>query len=186
MVMVGLACLVLGMGMNTVAAFILVSVVGVPALTSHGVDVFVANMFVFYFALLSHITPPVCLAIFAGAQVAGANIWETAFVGVKMAVVAYLLPFLIVAEPGLLLLETPLGIIIGTLGVAVGSLFLIAAIQGWVLTQMTWLERLLSAAAGGCIIWPDLSVQAIGVVLAVVTGGVAMLRYRGSGRDQTT
>ena len=186
MLMVGLACLVLGMGMNTVAAFILVSVVGVPALTAHGVDIFVANMFVFYFALLSHITPPVCLAIFAGAQVAGANIWETAFIGVKMAVVAYLLPFLIVAEPGLLLLETPVGIILGTLAVAVGSLFLIAAIQGWALSRMTWPERILAAVAGGCIIWPDLRVQAIGVGIAAVTCGVTMLRYRSRGGEQPT
>lgn len=176
LVLVGLACIVLGMGMNTVAAFILVSVVGVPALTAQGVDPFVANMFVFYFALLSHITPPVCLAIFAGAQVAGANIWETAFVGMKMSAVPYLLPFLIVFSPSLLLLDTPASIALDTVAVAVGFLFVISGIQGWAFSRLNLIERTVVMLTGICLIWPAALVKGAGVALAV--GVVAYESYR--------
>ena len=182
--MVGVACLVLGMGMNTVAAFIIVSVVGVPALTAQGFDVFVANMFVFYFALLSHITPPVCLAIFAGAQIAGANIWETAFVGVKMAVVAYILPFLIVFAPGLLLIGAPHVIVLNTLAAAVGAGLLIVGIQGWTFHRMSWPDRLFAVVAGACIIWPDFRVQGVGVALGVAFCALTLYRYRAQSRQQ--
>ncbi len=185
LILVGIACLVLGMGMNTVAAFILVSVVGVPALTAHGVDPFVANMFVFYFALLSHITPPVCLAIFAGAQIAGANIWETAYMGVKMAVVAYLLPFLIVAAPGLLLFGSPYTIVVSVLTAAIGAAFLIVGIQGWSLFRIGWPERLFAFLIGACFIWPDVRIQGAGIALAVAFGGMTMLQYRKRRGQQT-
>jgi TRAP transporter 4TM/12TM fusion protein len=164
--LVGMSCIVLGMGMNTVAAFILVSVVGVPALTSQGVDPLVANMFVFYFALLSHITPPVCLAIFAGAQIAGANIWETAFVGMKMSAVPYVLPFLIVFTPSLLLIGTPQAIVLETATTAIGFLFVISGVQGWALYRLNWTERLVCFATGACFIWPILAVKGVGILFA--------------------
>ena len=174
--LVGLSCIVLGMGMNTVAAFILVSVVGVPALTAQGVDPFVANMFVFYFALLSHITPPVCLAIFAGAQVAGANIWETAFVGMKMSAVPYIMPFLIIFTPSLLLLDTPANIALDTVAVAIGFLFVISGVQGWALARLNMIERALFLLTGACLIWPVIIMKGAGVVLAV--GLLAYESYR--------
>ena len=159
MFLVGVACIVLGMGMSTVAAFILVSVVGTPALTAHGVDVMVANMFVFYFALLSHITPPVCLAIFAAAQIAGSNIWKTAFVGMKMSLVPYLLPFLVVLMPSLLLFGTYDIIILETVAAAVGLAFMISGIQGWALQRLNLVERTLYLIAGCLLVWPDLNLK---------------------------
>jgi TRAP transporter 4TM/12TM fusion protein len=176
--LVGLACIVLGMGMNTVAAFILVSVVGVPALTSQGVDPLVANMFVFYFALLSHITPPVCLAIFAGAQVANANIWETAFVGMKMSSVPYLLPFLIVFTPSLLLFGTAEVIALNAMAAAVGFGFIISGIQGWALYKLGLPERLLCFLVGGCFVWPAMEVKAVAVVLGAMTVTYAVLKSK--------
>ena len=176
--LVGLACMVLGMGMNTVAAFILVSVVGVPALTAQGVEPLVANMFVFYFALLSHITPPVCLAIFAGAQIANANVWETAFVGMKMSAVPYLLPFLIVFTPSLLLFGTAEVIALNTLAVAIGFAFIISGVQGWALYKVGLVERLLYFLVGGCFIWPTLEVKAAALVLGAVAVTYVVLRNK--------
>jgi TRAP-type uncharacterized transport system fused permease subunit len=175
--LIGFACIVLGMGMNTVAAFILVSVVGTPALTSQGVDPLVANMFVFYFALLSHITPPVCLAIFAGAQIAGANIWETAWVGVKMSAVPYVLPFLVIFSPSLLLMGTSQQIVVDTLFTAIGLLLIISAIQGWALCKLHVPVRLLSLGAGTCLIWPGVTVTTVGAALATVVVGHQALQY---------
>jgi TRAP transporter 4TM/12TM fusion protein len=176
--LVGLACMVLGMGMNTVAAFILVSVVGVPALTAQGIDPLVANMFVFYFALLSHITPPVCLAIFAGAQIANANVWETAFVGMKMSAVPYLLPFLIVFTPSLLLFGTAEVIALNTLAVAIGFAFIISGVQGWALYKVGLVERLLYFLVGGCFIWPTMEVKVAALVLGAIAVTYAVLRNK--------
>ena len=176
--LVGLSSIVLGMGMNTVAAFVLVSVVGVPALTAQGIDPLVANIFVFYFALLSHITPPVCLAIFAGAQIAGANIWETAYMGVKMSAVPYLLPFLVVFVPPLLLIGSPQEIFLETTAAMFGLLMLIAAVQGWVFRAVSWPGRLLMCAAGVCLLWPDAAVKSVGLILGVVVVTVQVMNRR--------
>jgi TRAP transporter 4TM/12TM fusion protein len=176
--LVGLASIVLGMGMNTVAAFLLVSVVGTPALTSQGIDPFVANMFVFYFALLSHITPPVCLAIFAGAQIAGANIWKTAFVGMKMSAVPYTLPFLVIFAPTLLLIGDPGRIIVDTVAISVGFLFLISAIQGWAMAPLSLISRLVYAIISVCLIWPSLTVKGVGIALAAVVVVMEIFKSR--------
>ena len=176
--LVGLSSIVLGMGMNTVAAFVLVSVVGVPALTAQGVDPLVANIFVFYFALLSHITPPVCLAIFAGAQIAGANIWETAYMGVKMSAVPYLLPFLVVFVPPLLLIGSPQEIFLETTAAMFGLLMLIAAVQGWVFRAVSWPGRVLMCAAGVCLLWPDPVVKGAGLILGVAMVAVLVVSRR--------
>jgi len=176
--LVGLACIVLGMGMNTVAAYLLVSVVGTPALTSQGIDPFVANMFVFYFALLSHITPPVCLAIFAGAQIAGAGIWETAFMGIKMSAVPYMLPFLIIFAPSLLLIGDPATIVLNTAAITVGFIFIISAIQGWAFAPLSLVTRLLYAITGACLIWPSLTVKAVGIVSAAVAIVLELVKRR--------
>ena len=176
--LVGLSSIVLGMGMNTVAAFVLVSVVGVPALTAQGVDPLVANIFVFYFALLSHITPPVCLAVFAGAQIAGANIWETAYMGVKMSAVPYLLPFLVVFVPPLLLIGSPQEIFLETTAAMFGLLMLIAAVQGWVFRAVSWPGRVLMCAAGACLLWPDPAVKGAGLILGVAMVAVLVVSRR--------
>ena len=169
--LVGLSSIVLGMGMNTVAAFVLVSVVGVPALTKQGVDPFVANVFVFYFALLSHITPPVCLAIFAGAQIAKANTWETAFMGVKMSVVPYLLPFLVVFVPPLLLIGSAQAIVVQTAAAAIGLLLIISAVQGWCLRAIGAVSRLLMLAGGLALLWPNDTIKLAGLAIAVAILG---------------
>jgi TRAP-type uncharacterized transport system fused permease subunit len=135
-------------------------------------------MFVFYFALLSHITPPVCLAIFAGAQIAGANIWETAFVGMKMSVVPYLLPFLIIFAPSLLLIGDPVTIIVNTTATTIGFLFLISAIQGWALTPLNMLNRVLYAAVGICLLWPSLPVKSAGIILAAIAVVLGLIQNR--------
>jgi TRAP transporter 4TM/12TM fusion protein len=169
LLLIGVASIVLGTGMNTVAAFILVSVVAVPALQAQGVDRFLGNMFVFYFSLLAHITPPVCLAVFAGAAIARANPWETAFVAVRLGVVAYLLPFLVVFSPGLLLMGTTQEIVLDVLTTAAGAMLLIAAIQGWMFLRMGIFERLLATAAALGLLWPTMTGMSIGFLLGVAT-----------------
>ena len=182
LVLVGVSCIVLGMGMNTVAAFILVSVIGVPVLTRLGIEPFVANMFVFYFALLSHITPPVCLAIFAGAHIAGANVWETSLMGVKMGAVTYLLPFLIVYTPALLLVGDASAIAVSFVSGVAGLAMLVCAIQGWLRQRLVPWQRGALLAAGLALIWTDPAVKLAGAALGLVVLAPAVLPGRNTMR----
>jgi TRAP-type uncharacterized transport system fused permease subunit len=168
LVFIGLSCVILGMGMNTTASYILVSVIGVPALTSQGVDIMVANFYVFYFSLTSMITPPVCLATIAGAQVAGANVWKTSILAVKMGVMAYLLPFLIIYAPALVLKGTTGEIIYAVTTTGVGVCLLISGIQGWLIDQQRLPERITCILAGLGLIWPLGAIKTVGIVLAIL------------------
>ena len=96
------ASTVLGMGLPTVAAYIVVGVLAVPALTQMGADPVQAHFFVLYFSILSALTPPVALAALAGAQLAEANYFKTAWVALKYGLIAFVVPFLFVYNPGLL------------------------------------------------------------------------------------
>ena len=173
-----LSWLVLGTGMNTVADFILVSVVAVPALTMLGIHPLIANMFVFYSALLSHITPPVCLGVFAAAALADADPWKTAAEALKMGVVAYLLPFLIALSPALLMIGTPADVVITIVLNLIGGMFIIAGVQGWLLSKPSVIERALAIAAGVGLILPMLEAKAVGAGLAVLVLGLAVALRR--------
>ena len=173
-----LACLILGMGMNTVAAFMLVSVIGVPALLEIGVDRLTAHMFVFYAALLSHITPPVCLAVFAAAQIAGANIWATAFTAMKMGLVAYLMPFLIVGSPSLLGGEAEVFRLVPVLGSFAGALLIASGVQGWMFARLGLVERLLFGLGGALLIVPSPELRLVGLAIALAGGCVSLVLRR--------
>lgn len=164
---VGLACIFLGMGMNTVAAFVLVSVVAVPALTMQGVNDLVANMFVFYFALLSHVTPPVCLAVYAAAAIAETSPWQTAWEGIKLGFISYLLPFLIVIAPPLLLIGTPWLIAKAIVTSLAGAAMLITAAQGWMFARTSLPERALATVSGALLLWINPWLELTGAILAI-------------------
>ncbi|MEC9345431.1 MAG: TRAP transporter fused permease subunit [Pseudomonadota bacterium] len=178
LVCIVLACLVLGMGMNTVAAFLLVSVIGVPALMETGMDRLTANMFVFYAALLSHITPPVCLAVFAAAQIAGAGIWRTAGTAMKMGVVAYLMPFLIAGSPSLLLGTANVFHLVPVLAAFAGSLLIASAAQGWMFTRIGLTERVLFGLGGVLLIIPEPNVRLAGLLLVLAGGAIGLVSRR--------
>ncbi|MCE8023303.1 MULTISPECIES: TRAP transporter permease [Halomonadaceae] len=98
---VGGVCLILGMGIPTTAAYVLVASVLAPALTSIGVEPLIAHLFVFYFATLSVITPPVCVAVFVAAGIAGTNWLPAAVEAVRLAAAIYVIPFLLLIYPAL-------------------------------------------------------------------------------------
>jgi TRAP transporter 4TM/12TM fusion protein len=97
------ACIVLGMGMPTTVVYVMLAVMVAPALVQVGVPPLAAHLFVFYFGMLSMITPPVCMATIAGAAMAQAPFWRTAVIGMRLGAVAYIVPFFMVFHPALLL-----------------------------------------------------------------------------------
>lgn len=102
--MTAFACLVLGMGMPTLPAYLIIVLVLGPVVKGLGVDTLAVHMFVFYFGVLSAITPPVAIGAFAAAPIAGASPMRTAFVAVRLAVIGFIIPFIFVYEPSLLLM----------------------------------------------------------------------------------
>jgi TRAP transporter 4TM/12TM fusion protein len=103
LIMTGAISIVLGMGMPTTAIYVVLSVVLAPALVNMGISPMAAHLFIFYFGLLSFLTPPVAVASYVAAGLAGSGMWETSWEGVKLATVAYLLPFLWVYNQALIL-----------------------------------------------------------------------------------
>lgn len=104
LVVTAFACLVLGMGMPTLPAYLIIVLVLGPVMTKLGADPLAVHMFVFYFGVLSAITPPVAIGAFAAAPIAGANPMRTAFVALRLALVGFIIPFIFIYEPSLLLI----------------------------------------------------------------------------------
>ena len=130
-------CIIVGLGLPTLAAYIVLSTLGVPALTSLGAPLLAAHMFVFYIAILSTITPPVCLACFVAGGIAGENPIKVSITSVGMAPFIYVIPFLFVFFPGLLIVDTPILTIVHHVIILV--LFIIPTIA---LSRRYWLMKL--------------------------------------------
>ena len=106
LILTGIIAIILGMGMPTAAVYIVLSVVLAPAVIEMGVPILAAHLYIFYFGLLSMITPPVAVASFVAAGIAGASLWRTSFTAIKLGIAAYFLPFLFVYNDSLLLKGT--------------------------------------------------------------------------------
>ena len=131
MLFAALVALVLGMGMPTTAAYAIAAAVIAPGLTKIGIPVLVAHMFVFYFAVVSAITPPVALASFAAAGMAQADPWKTSWTALKMGLATFLVPFMFFYSHVLLMQGPWLGIAPATISGAIGVWFLAGSTEGW-------------------------------------------------------
>lgn len=120
-ILIALASLILGMGVPVTAAYLITAVVAVPALTHFGVSPVAAHMIVYWLSQDSNITPPVCVAAFAGATIAGANMWKTAFASFIFAKYLYLAPFLFAYVPAFSLNDTPQNILIAFVLITIGT-----------------------------------------------------------------
>jgi len=169
LLLTAIAGIVLGMGMPTTPAYIVMVALLVPAIIKMGVATPAAHMFAFYFAILSAITPPVALAVFAAAGLAKANMWESGFAAMRAAAPAYIVPFMFVYEPSLLLImqdgtrwyEVGWSFVTAFIGVVAlaGSLF------GWLIAYATTLHRVLLFVAALCLIKPGLYTDLLGFAL---------------------
>ena len=153
-VIVGLVCLVMGMGLPTTAAYVLVAAVLAPAMIAVGIDPLAAHLFVFYFATISVITPPVCVAVFVGSGIAKTNWAPAAGEAVRLGAVTYLVPFLLLLHPGMMLDGGPVAV---AEALAAGLALVVAVpalLAGAPLTGSRPLDALICAAAIGLAIWP--------------------------------
>ncbi len=173
LLLTAIAGIVLGMGMPTTPAYIVMVSLLVPAIIKLGVDAPAAHMFALYFAILSAITPPVALAVFAAAGLAKANMWESGFAAMRAAAPAYIVPFMFVYEPSLLLIfkadTSWLNLIWSVVTALIGVIALSAGFFGWLIVYATVLHRALLLVAAGCLIKPGLWTDVAGFgLLALV------------------
>lgn len=144
----GAASFILGMGMPSVACYVLLAVLTAPALVELGIPALAAHMFIFYWGIVSNITPPVALAAYAAAPLAGADAWRVGWTSCRIAVMMYLVPFMFVFSPTLLLIGAPLKIALDTAIALIGVVFVMAGFVGHVFAHLRWLERSLLFLAG--------------------------------------
>ena len=169
-IVVALSCLVFGLGLPTSAAYFIVALFGAPALVELGVPLLAAHMFVFYFANLSAITPPVAVAALVGANIAEAKFWPTAFQAVRLGLPGFLLPFLFLFEPQILGLQGHLGHqLIAIVQALIATAALNFAIEGRIFGRISLVERfILFLAAFGLIYWLTwVELVSLAIILAI-------------------
>jgi len=168
MAFAAVVALVLGMGMPTTAAYAIAAAVIAPGLAKIGVPVLVAHMFVFYFAVLSAITPPVALASFAAAGMAQADPWKTSWIALKMGLATFIVPFMFYFSPVLLMQGTWGPIVQAAVSASVGVWFLASATEGWLgRAALAWPARLAVGVAALCLITPGTVTDLVGLAVGV-------------------
>jgi TRAP-type uncharacterized transport system fused permease subunit len=163
-----MAGIVLGMGMPTTPAYILMTALLVPAIVKLGIPIPAAHMFAFYFAILSAITPPVALAVYAAASLAKADLWKTGWAAVRIGAAGFVVPFMFVYEPALMLMVKPGEwhvAVLATLTATVGCVTLAAGLYGYLLRTCAWWERAVLIAAAFLLIKPGWLTDLIGLGL---------------------
>lgn len=148
LVLTMLASLVLGMGMPTLGAYIVLAVLVAPSLVQMGVDPLAAHLFIFYFGVISAITPPVCMAAFAAAAISGAHPMRTGVTAFRLGIAVFIVPFIMVYHPALVLNGSVFEIVRAAATALLGAGALAASLEGFILRPMGVVERCLAFAAG--------------------------------------
>ncbi len=175
--------LLLGLALPITASYIIAAVITAPALVKLGVPVPAAQMFIFYYALLSEVSPPTALSCFAVSAITGGNPYRTMWITWKYALPAFIVPFMFTLSPGgagLLLIGRPGEVALAVVTAVVGITALVAGAGGWLLHRARWPQRLLLVASGLLLIWGAAIADAIGLAgfaLALLWQGLE--RWRG-------
>lgn len=164
-----IASLILGMGSPTTANYVITSTIAAPAIILLGVPDLSAHLFVFYFGIIADITPPVALAAFAAAGVSGGEPIKTGIDSAKLAIAAFIIPYMFVLSPELLMIETTIVYLVWVVCTALGGMMIIGAgIIGFWFRKLYLSERILGIVGGLCLIYPEMITDIIGVSSFIV------------------
>lgn len=175
-----LVAMILGMGLPTSAAYVLASISAAPALTLVGISDLPAHLFVFYYGCMSTITPPVATGAYTAAGLSGGNPNKIGFLSMRLAVAGFIVPFIFIYTPDLLLgssINVP-AMLFAFVVTALGLIYLCAAIEGALLKPVARYMRVLFAVLALLLIWPNVAVSAIGLVIAVAVMVIAAVHNR--------
>ncbi len=166
LVLTMLCCIVLGMGVPTTANYCIMAATTAPILIRMGVPIMAAHFFVFYFGIVADITPPVALAAYAGSAIAKSNPMKTAFNASKLAVAAFIVPYMFCFNPAMLLIDTTaIQVVQIAITAFIGIFALAAALEGYCFANMNAIIRIVIAVGGLLLIHPALTTDLIGLIL---------------------
>src|SRR5699024_1446257 len=168
LMLVAVASIIMGMGMPTVSAYVILAVLGAPALIELGVNAVAAHMFVFYFGVLSGLTPPVAITAYTTAGIAGSDPLKTAFYAIKIGLGGFFVPFIFAYNPVLLIQGGDPAEIAAAIGSAfLSCIFFAAALEGYLFGQLNALKRLLSMGSAVLLVIPGILGDVLGLTLAI-------------------
>jgi len=183
LIMTGIVCIILGMALPTAVIYTMLAVLVAPALTQLGVLPIAAHLFLFYMGMLSMITPPVCMATFAAATIAGAGFWKSGLVGMRLGVVAFVIPFAFPFSTGLLMHGGVFEVVLSVITASSGVLLISCGLTGYAFATFGWLTRGALIASGLMLIpSPTTSSEALLMNVAglVIGGGLIGVQARRS------
>ena len=178
-----LAVWILGLAVPVTASYIIAAVITAPAMISLGVPEAAAHMFIFYYAVLSEVSPPTALAPFAAAAITGGNPFRTMMVTWKYTLPAFIVPFMFTvnSESGMQLLAIgdPVNVVLATVTACLAIVALVLGVGGWIIQPASWLERALLLPAAGLLLYTGTLQDIIGLALLTAAIIIHLLRIRG-------
>jgi len=186
LIIAALLCIVLGMGMPTIGVYVLLAVLVAPSLVELGFSKLASHMFILYLGMMSMVTPPVAIGAYFAASLAGADPLRTCFIAMRFGWTAYIVPFLFMFSPALLILEsTSVSETVVAIVTAVGGVWLTSvAMVGFLFRALPWWTRIALGAAGICLLLPDqiaswaAGTDMLGAILGVVLVGYELFLRR--------
>lgn len=174
-----IACIIIGMGVPTTATYVIMATVTAPILVKMGIPTLAAHMFVFYFGIVADITPPVALAAYAGAAIAKASPLKTGITATRLAITAFIIPYIFAMNPAMLFIDTTaIEVIQICITSIVGITAISVAMEGYGLTNASWPERIIIGIGGLLLVWPGLITDLIGVGATALVFGYQFLKAK--------
>lgn len=171
-----LSCILLGMGAPSVSAYIILAVLIAPALSKMGLELIAAHLFIYYFGIISNVTPPVALAAYNAASLAGSNLWRTGYTATRLAIAGFIVPYIFVYNPSLLLIGKFFDSVHIILTSFIGVSCLAVGISGWLFDRLRLIERILFLGTSLLLIKPGLKTDIIGLAFLITSIIIVYLR----------
>lgn len=173
------ACIICGMGVPTTANYILMATITAPIVVEMGIPVLAAHMFVFFFGIVADITPPVALAAYAGAAIANSNPFKTGVQATKLAITAFIIPYVFALSPEMLWIDTDaLEVIRIVISSVIGMVGVAAGLEGYLLVPAKVWERLIFIAGGILLVIPSIATDIVGIILLAIGVALQLIRKK--------
>jgi TRAP transporter 4TM/12TM fusion protein len=167
--LVALFSFVLGMGMPALPTYLVLAILVAPTLIELGAEPMAAHLFILYWGLTSLITPPVAITAFVAAGIAQSDPWRTGWLACRLGILTFILPFIFIYNPELLVIGSTGEIILAAVTAIIGVVFLAAGVEAFLLKRMNWLEVVLFIAGAGLLLWPGWHTDIWGAAIIAVT-----------------
>jgi TRAP transporter 4TM/12TM fusion protein len=179
-----LGCLLLGLPLPTTVVYITLAVLAAPALVQLGIPPLAAHLFLFYFGMVSLITPPDCLPVYIAASIARANFWQTGWTAMRLGIAAYVVPFIFALHPPLIFIGTAKEILVAIGTAVVGVVLLGAGCAGYLFRPLSWITRGLLWLAAILLLLPSTSNVLLVADFVGFALGVAVIAWEWSQRER--